>query len=290
MKKNYMFWGTLLVASLSINGLCVRSLSLKDVPYYDSLLSRGVFCLFCVILFSQIKGISLRPKSVKTQVFRAAIAGLALSLFTLSYKWLTASTVFVLSNIDVPLLVILGSWVGVRSSLKIRLLSLFSILFLVIYILSLEPQKGLLLGLSSLGTACLLLCFGYYFIKRSMHEENEAVTILTPALAILFYGLVEHLVWGTQGPSWTLPIFIEALLSGASMFVAYYATMKLYLITDIATAEFPTLISSILIQPLEAVFLKNPMELPYLLSTIAFVFVIYRILILQNRSTELTHG
>jgi hypothetical protein len=173
-----------------------------------------------------------------------------------------------------------------QRSRKIRGLSLISILFLVYYILGLEQQTDLFYGLGSLGFGCILLCFGYYFIKRSMQEENEAITILTPALALIFFGSIQNMYSGTPGPSWNSQMFLESIFAGLGMFSAYYATMKLYLVTDIATAEFPTLISSIVVQPLELIFLNSPLEIPYFLSSIAFVLIIGNMLILENRSKE----
>ncbi len=290
MKSSYLIWSTFLIASLSMNGLCVRALALAAVPYYDSLSSRGWVCLLLVVFFSFQQRLSLRPKSIRTQVLRAGLAGLALSLFTLSYKWLTASSIAVLSNIDVPLLMVLGPLVGIRCSLKTKVLSLIAMALLVFYVLSMDTQPKLYLGIGTLGVGCLLLCFGYYFIKRSMQEENEAVAILTPALAILFFGIVQHLYAGSSGPAWTWPMVCEAFLAGVGMFGAYYATMRLYALTDLAKAEFPTLISSLIMQPLEFIFLNTPMEAACLFSSAAFVWVIYQVLFSQNKSEAVAHG
>jgi len=287
MKTPYLIWSSILISSLTLNGLAARSLAIKGLPYYDSLSSRGLFCLLLVFIFSRHKKLTLIPKSIKNQIFRACIAGLALSLFTLSYKWLSASTVAVLSNVDVPLLVLLGSSVGIRSSFKIKILSLTSILLLVFYMRGLEQQSDLYLGLMSLGSGCLLLCFGYYFIKRSMEEENEAITILTPALAVLVFGLLQRALTKESSVSWNTFMVFESFLAGVGMFGAYYATMRLYEITDIATAEFPTLISSIVIQPLEAMFLHSSIQTPYLLSSVVFVGIVYYILRLENHSDSI---
>jgi drug/metabolite transporter (DMT)-like permease len=282
----FLRWAGVLILSLTVNGLCVRSMALAGVPYYQSLSSRGVFCLVLVLAFARLKKLKLRPKSVSTQFFRALIAGLALSFFTLSYNWLSASAIAVLSNMDGPLLIVLGPVLGMKTSPRLRVLSLISIFFLVLYLAALEPQAHLYLGISTLTVGSALLCFGYLFIKKSMTEENEAITILTPSLAILVFGLVQSRLSPSSEVPWNSKILLEAALSGLTMFGAYYATMRLYSVTNLANAEFPTLIASLVIQPLEAFLLNTPLHPSYLLTSVAFVFVSYLILHWQNQSPE----
>lgn len=281
----FLFWSLILIFSLVVLGLVMRILALQNIPLSESLMIRGASCFFLVFIYARKEKLSLWPKSIKTQYIRAFLAGLALTLFALSYNWLTASTVAVLSNIDVPLLILLGSLVGMKTSLRVKILSFACIGFLVWYVLGLEQQPDLWYGLSSLMTACFLLCFGYYFIKKSMEEENYAITILTPALAIIFYGMFQEIIISTPAFNWAPTLFFMDILSGAAMFFAYISTMQLYRITDLATAEFPTLLASILIQPFEAFFLDMPIQTTYLLPTIAFVIMTYFLLMEKNKCT-----
>lgn len=285
MNFRFLFWASVLVMSIVMMGLAIRILALQGVPLSDSLILRGVFCLFFVAVFAIKQGLTLWPKSVSTQFFRALLAGLALALYTLSYNWLTASAVSVLSNIDIPLLVLLGPLVGISASWRMRTFSLLSIIFLIWYVLSLEAQANLYYGLSSLMLACLLLCFGYLFIKKSMNEENQAITILVPSLAIIFYGFVQRLIIDTSTCAWTFELVFIGILSGLGMFAAYIATMKLYALADLATAEFPTLIASLVIQPFEMIILNVPLQVEYVLSSFGFVLITYFILSWQNEVT-----
>tara|TARA_B110001454_G_scaffold218046_1_gene244911 strand:+ start:22062 stop:22925 length:864 start_codon:yes stop_codon:yes gene_type:complete len=283
MSFRFGLWAILLVISLSVTGLSIRLLADRHVPLSQSLLARGLVCLILVWGWAKRQQLSLIPKSIKTQVFRALIAGLALTFFSMSYNWLSASTVAVLSNIDVPMLVILGSFVGQNSTLRAKLLSLISIVILAIYTLSLQRQPQWLLGISVLGIGTVLLCFGYFFIKKSMTEENEVITVLTPSLAIIAYGLVQ---WGLEPMTtsvWNSLSVISVIISGIGMFGAYYATMRLYELTDITTAEFPTLLSSVAIQPMEAIFFRESLSVSHLWLSIVFVFVTYLILRTENK-------
>lgn len=279
MNSRFLAWATLLVASLVGIGIAIRMLALHGVPVAESLALRGASCLLVVALYAYHRRLSLIPKSVKTQAVRALIAGLALTFLAWSYDWLSASSVTVLSNVDVPMLVVLGPMIGVPASSRARILSLISISFLVWYVSNLAGQVNLFYGLGTLLAGTFLLCFGYLFIKKSMADENRAVAILTPALAILIYGVIEG---AGVSPAWTAADFIVCTLSGVAMFAAYIATMKLYELTDIAAAEFPTLISSLVIQPVEALFLHEPMQGVYLASSIGFVAMTYLIMNLQK--------
>lgn len=282
MNRRFIIWASVLIVSLIIMGLAMRILAIKNTPFAEALLIRGITCLALVILFAKKKQLSLWPKSIKTQCVRALCAGLALTLFALSYNWLSASAVSVLSNIDVPLLILLGPIIGVSASERIRILAVLSILLLVWYVLQLEQQAGLFYGLLSLLTSCLLLCIGYHFIKKSMNEENQAITILTPSLAIIFYGLIEYILIHSTPFTWSFDLIIIDVFSGIGMFAAYFATMRLYNLTDLANAEFPTLLSSIIIQPIETLLLGAPLQMIYFLPSLAFVIMIYWILQMQK--------
>lgn len=262
--------------------LCIRVLALRNIPVSESLIVRGLSCLVCVLVYAHRCGLPLFPKSLKTQLFRAGLAGLALTFLSLSYNWLSASAVSVLSNIDVPLMVVLGPLIGVHASRLARWLSGISISFLILYVSNLEMNSQIVLGLSTLLVGTLLLCVGYVFIKRSMADENRAVAVLTPAIAIIVYGVLETTPPHAISTHWSGIQFLICVLSGGAMFVAYIATMKLYELTDLASAEFPTLIASVAIQPIEAVLLNESMKSVYLTSSVGFLLTTYVILKLQD--------
>ena len=289
LKRNYIFWGTLLVLSLLASGLCMRAAAIENIPYSQSLVGRGFASLFLTLIFAQTKKLSIWPKRPRTQLLRAGLAGLALSLFLMSYTWLSASTVSVLSNIDVPMLMILGPLIGVSATMRTRFFSLVSVIVLGFYILRMESQKNMLLGLIVLFLGVFLLCFGYLFIKKSMKEENEAVTIIVPSLAIVVYGVGQGF-FSTQGWEGAPIFYFQAFLSGLSMFGAYYCTMRLYTDWNLAIAEFPTLLSSLLIQPLEAFILGSKVEWSIFCISLIFVAIILWILVLQSRAGESSNG
>ena len=290
MKSVFGVWSIVLVLCLSATGLSIRYIALHSIPLSESLVVRGFVCLAMVVGWARYRSLSLRPKFVKTQIVRAAIAGLALSFFSMSYNWLSASSVAMLSNIDVPMLVILGSLVGQASSLKTKLLSLLSIVLLVIYGSHVQHEPQWVLGLATLGLGLFLLCFGYYFIKKSMNEENRAITVLTPAVAIIVYGGLQKFTEVSSLGTWDLTILMVTVISAVGMFGAYYATMKLYALTDIAMAEFPTLLSSLAIQPLEYLLFNEPLMPSQFFLSFLFVGCTYLILNSEKSNVEAVHA
>lgn len=274
----FYLWSTVLVFSVSVTGLSIRDLAVKGISFSETLIVRGIVCLAIVCVWALWKKISLVPKSISTQLIRAVIAGLALTFFSMSYNWLSASTIAVISNVDVPLLVILGSLVGQSSTSQSKYLSGFSILILIFYSIGIQDSPRWVVGLLTLLSGLFLLCFGYSFIKKSMAEENEAITVLTPSIALIVYGVAQGFIEATPVSSWDGSSGWSAVASGVGMFGAYYATMKLYDLADIATAEFPTLIASLLIQPVEAILFKEVFSVRHFLLSLAFVVCVYFIL------------
>ncbi|MBL7545672.1 MAG: hypothetical protein JNL11_17770 [Bdellovibrionaceae bacterium] len=278
MSVLFYFWSFILITSISLMGLAIRCLATSGMIFSETLILRGLVCLGLVVVFARVKKLSLVPKSIGTQTIRALVAGMALTAFSLSYNWLSASTVAVISNVDVPMLVILGSLVGQPSSVRAKVLSFISIVFLVLYTLKIQSEPNWILGLGTLLFGLFLLCFGYAFIKKSMNEENQGITILTPALALMAYGLAQKIPDTSVASGWNHQALWVGIVSGIGMFGAYYATMKLYALVDIATAEFPTLLASIVIQPLEWLIFKEPLQVSHFILSIAFVACTYFIL------------
>lgn len=271
-------WSLILIISISVTGFAIKHLAILNISYSESLIIRGLSCLAFVLLWSIIKKHSLLPKAIKIQMYRLFIAGVALVFITVSYYWLSASAVSVISNIDVPLMIVFGQMIGVRSSKNEKIISLISMLFLIWYCVRLDQFQSSLLGLFFLVMGLSLLCFGYALIKKSMTEENSSIVVLTPAVAILFFGLCSLPFESDKNILWNNQVVVAGILSGFGMFVAYHATMQLYKLTDIASAEFPTLLSSLIMQPLESWVYKSTFSTESFLISSVFVCIVFFII------------
>jgi len=245
-----------------------------------------------VLLFAKMSGFSLCPRLPRAQLVRALVAGLALTLITKSYESLSASSVSVLGNVDVPLILVLGSLVGQPVKRRDQLIAGGALAILFAYVLTLEGGAKIFEGVFYLFLGSVLLCFGYHFIQKSMKEENPAITILTPSLALAVFGFVQIFSRGEAlsqlGSQSVLSFYNLALLafSGLLMFVTYLVTMKLYELVSIAEAEIPSLLTVILVQPLEFYFFNEIPQAMTIVITLGFLALLYFLVLGTSRTID----
>ena len=295
-----------LICSLLASGIIARILALKQISYGESLLFKGLSCLGLILLFAFKNNTSLIPKNGKLQFLRFLLSGTSLGLFTLSYNYLSATGVATLSNIDIPVILLLGFFWGVRASKKTVLASITTIFLVIILAFMSEAtlQENQIKGSILVIFSSLLICLGYFLINESMKLENELMVILTPTLGIIAYGLLiklspSLLISSTFPATAVIPAIFSKLntpttevlqnillylTSGASMFGAYIFTMKLYKLLDISLAEFPTLLSTLLIQPVEYFLIGEKFNLSYFLITL--IIIVFVIILLKTNTQE----
>lgn len=290
-----------LICSLLASGIIARVLALREVSYEESLFFKGLSCLGLILFFALKNNISLIPKNYKLQFVRFLLAGTSLGLFTLSYNYLSATGVATLSNIDIPVILLLGFFWGTRASKKTVLASITTIALVIIlaFLSEATSQENQIKGSILVIFSSLLICLGYFLINESMKLENELMVILTPTLGIIVYALVIRFSDSTIPATSVVlamfsaintpnaEVFQNILLfsaSGASMFGAYIFTMKLYQLLDISLAEFPTLLSTLLIQPVEYFLIGEKFNLSYFLITL--IIILFVLILLKTNTQE----
>ncbi|NUM57222.1 MAG: hypothetical protein HUU56_01245 [Bdellovibrionaceae bacterium] len=290
-----------LICSLLASGIIARVLALREVSYEESLFFKGLSCLGLILFFAFKNNISLIPKNYKLQFVRFLLAGTSLGLFTLSYNYLSATGVATLSNIDIPVILLLGFFWGTRASKKTVLASVTTIALVIIlaFLSEATSQENQIKGSILVIFSSLLICLGYFLINESMKLENELMVILTPTLGIIVYALVIRFSDSTIPATSVVlamfsaintpnaEVFQNILLfsaSGASMFGAYIFTMKLYQLLDISLAEFPTLLSTLLIQPVEYFLIGEKFNLSYFLITL--IIIVFVLILLKINTQE----
>lgn len=260
---------TTFTLTLLVNGLLTKFLIMNGLKGHELLILSGLGSLVCVVLQSMKYSHSLNPQNKRKQFFRALLAGGALYLITASYEHLSATSVSLVSRTDLALLILLGPLAQVPSKLLHRVGAAVAILFILGFIGLRDEFRGVLMAFS--GTVAITA--GYLFIKASMKEENTSVSILTPSLAILAFGSV--IAATASGPflnarPW---VILGGVVLGALMFLIYRLTMKMYALMDIASAEYPTLVASGLMLPLEIYFFRTQFPLIHVLLIFTFIFL-----------------
>lgn len=289
-KAVYYFWASLLILCLAIYGLVLRGIALGGVSLGSGLLFRGLSCLLLVLLFAKFRGFALWPRLPGAQLVRALVAGLALTLITKSYESLSAASVSVLGNVDVPLILVLGSLVGQPVRRRDQVIAAGALAILFAYVLTLEGGRQIFEGVFYLFMGSVLLCFGYHFIQKSMKEENPAITILTPSISIAVFGFIQLFLrdeglsqLGSQG-ALTFMNLTLLILSGLMMFLTYLVTMKLYELVSIAEAEIPSLLTVILVQPLEFYLFNEVPQAMTIVITLGFLALLYFLVVGTSRT------
>jgi hypothetical protein len=247
--------GCLFTMSLVTNALLLRYLGIHDFPAPASMGLRALSCLIFTLIYSNAKEHSLRPKQPRFQLFRAVLGAFSLLAIITSYHYIHASTVTMLQRLDLLILCIFGFHVSAGKS-KLHVWAIIFCFALVSFLLKdpTEQIAGYLLAcIGATGLAC-----GYMMMKKSQASENFSITIMVPSLSCIVLGIALGPTAFAQ--SLTDPLATFAYASGATMFVTYYLTLKLFERMNIATAEFPTLLATTLVMPLETFFFGRSMH------------------------------
>lgn len=258
--------------SLLLNGLLTKYSMLNGLAVHEILTLSGLGCLACTLLYSWFSKQSLVPKRILKQSARAAVAGLALYLLTKSYAHLNATSVSLIGRADLGILIVLGPMIKVPSLPVHRVLAVLIMLFTLLF-LGIDSQTGDgWIGLALAFSGTIIITIGYLLIKESMKDENEAVGILTPALAVMAYGLGgSFLSDSALVTSLSFELLLCGIGLGCLMFFLYRLTFKMYRQFDIATAEYPTLIATGLMLPMEMYFFEVHFSLSYILAIVIFI-------------------
>ena len=266
MNKLLIFSFTL---TLLLNGLLTKFFISKGLKAFEILILSGIGSLGFVLAHSIKHNHSLRPKNLKKQLLRALIAGTALFLVTTSYQYLSATSVSLVSRTDLAMLLGLGPLIHVPSTKRQRFLACLGVVLILVFIGINDDLQGMLLAFS--GT--VFITIGYLFIKVSMKEENESVSILTPSLSVLIYGVGVGAISDGAVFSSDPWLILSGLSLGALMFLLYRLTIKMYSVMDIASAEYPTLLASGLMLPFEGFFLGTHFSLGHIILVVTFMLL-----------------
>ena len=93
--------------------LLTKYLFMNELTIFEILFFMGVGCLSIASLEVVIKKESMLPKNARYQFFRLVVTGGAWFFATLSFKYLNAGTISIISKVNTPLMIIVASFIGV---------------------------------------------------------------------------------------------------------------------------------------------------------------------------------
>lgn len=259
------------VYNLSLDNLLDRGYSSSSVLLY-----RGIISMTITVLFALNSGQSVLPKKLHLQILRLTNSGIGLLLAFEAYRGLTASTVAMVSRLDIPIAVLIGFAAGRRKrDFKVGL-SVFAIC-LVLSILFFsgtinENPVSLLLAI----IAVIQISISYLLIKRSTKDENNFSIVNTTNIGCIAIGIIAGVVRGNLGALHLQHLWIF-LLASLSQFALNYTSAVVYRRKEVERAQRPYLMGSLAVMVVEQLITWQffaPLHIAYILAVISVIFAI----------------
>lgn len=272
------------VVATTANNYTWSVLAFIGIGTSQALVFRGVSCLIFTILLSRCSRESLVACDLRSQLVRFSLAGLGTWAVAESYRSGPVSKIALISRIDIPLLVLFGSYASMIFS---KLKKVFSLLALSVICSSMYPlsqRHSYSLVMALIGTILLGICF--LIMKRTATTENASVMVLTPALACIAVGSLS----GGLPYRYELSGVIISILSGLLMVVSYHFSRQLYIRTTFLRAQGAYILIPMLSIPIDIVIFDRSFAV---WDTSMFCLVSGAILLLcymPERSNDLHRG
>jgi drug/metabolite transporter (DMT)-like permease len=239
-----------IIGVVAINGntiefLVEKKYSTETIMVYRGGIALGI-SLFIGLLFRQRQ----LPVVWSSQLARLAFNGISALLLFESYKYLSATSVGIISRADLPLMVLISFLLGYQKSSLQFWLSLWTLLTILYLTLNAnvidEGQLGFLYAFGSV----VLVSFSYLIVKKSTDTENTYVLSNINAISLLMIGGITVFFKGSSlnidiSHAW---IF---LLTGLMQFLLYYLAFYIYKWYVVEKARLPFVIGAISTMGLE---------------------------------------
>lgn len=259
------------VYNLSLN-------SLLDTGYSSSmvLLWRGLLSFSLIVTAALAVRQSVFPQKLHLQVLRLTNSGIGLMLAFQAYKGLTASTVAMVSRLDIPVAILIGFITGRRlSDARVRL-SVFAIgtVLSIVYFSGTIHEDA-----TSLLMAIIAVCMtsvSYLLIKQSTHSENNFSIVNTTNIGCIAIGAIGILVQqGSIFPGWQHAWLF--LLASCSQLALNYTSAVVYRQKEVERAQRPYLAGSIAVMVIEQIITWQffaPLHIFYIILVLSLIYML----------------
>lgn len=240
------------------------------------LIYRGIITMSITLLLAFNSKQSVLPQKLHLQVLRLLNTGIALMLTFEAYRGLAASTVAMVSRLDIPLAILIGFAAGARKKDFRVGLSVFAVclvLSILFFSATIDEQPlGLLLALG----AVTMTSISYLLIKRSTTDENNFSIVNTTNIGCIAVGLVVGTIRGNLTWMHWEHLWIFALAS-LSQFSLNYTMSVVYREKEVERAQRPYLAGAIAVLIIEQILrhkLFAPLHIVYILVVITTIYLI----------------
>jgi drug/metabolite transporter (DMT)-like permease len=263
---------------LSVKDILYRYLLVGGTPVSTLLFISGLGNLILATTLALINNQSFAPKSWKFQTLR---------LITNCFFWLalaqglslvSATSVALFSKAYVPLLILAAPLLGIKYSNTQKTLAFFTLLVMGIFVIAGRASNESLLGFGFVFVAVLAVMIEFIMLRKSAFKESTFILAAVPGLACLSCGFFWIVTTSNtqQIAEISLLEIVLAVISGFSIYGAYFVTVIRYKILPLGLAEYPALLTAVVLLPTEYVLFNQwPSQLYLANLTIALVPIGY---------------
>jgi hypothetical protein len=257
---------------MSLKDVISRYLLVNGLPVAHLLLTAGTVAFLFAMAVSLFRSQRLSIASPKYQTIRLILDAVAWASATQAFKLLNATSISIISKAYIPLLILLGPFLGNLFSRKQNLLAVAALLAMTGFAFFSRAPNESLIGYFYLLISTITVTASYIMLRHSTLKESPFIVVATPAAACVLVGLV----WGGQ-IGMPLNVSVQTLflefVCGLLIYGLYTASIYRYRLLPVGLAEYPTLLTAFFILPSEYfLFGLRPSEL--YLGNLAIVLVL----------------
>jgi hypothetical protein len=277
-------WIAAYVLVTLLNQIALKWASAQGVSTAQALIVRGAVCSLLAIAVATGLGEAILPKHIKHQFIRFINAGFVLAALMASYHFISATSVSLISRMDIPIMVVAATSLGCNSNTFQRVLAYctLGLTGLFIFVSSHnESTFGYFLAISGVVANVI----GYVFLQTSVNSESPAVVALVPGIASVVFGLSigiatkVSIVWSAKENG-------VLVCTGVAMYLMYKISIGLYKSLSLIGAQYPTILIPALSMPLEAWIMNRSFDAIYVLLTMIIMALLTGVLAAGRNNHE----
>lgn len=261
--------------SLACKDLIIKYLFNHGVLFGQLIFYIGVFSLCFSAMFSKINKDKFTVKNKQLQTSRIFIICISSSLVFLSFRLLSPTVVNIGSKITLPLMMLLSPIFGFSYAKKEKNLALVTIAIMLLFLYqSLSNDSASLLGIGMLLLSTFFMIAEYITLNKTVHSESPALICSIPSLSLILLGVGFSAWFGESLFNITNEMLIIMATCGFFYFVAYYSGIIRYKLLPPGLAEYPSLLSVVIICPVDNLFFGETISINTLIFGLAALILL----------------
>lgn len=247
----YLIGGAVILA-ISFFGYSVEMLTDRGYTPAQIMAGRGSIALVLCSTVALVKRQPLLPNHWQPQIARFFLTGTASYLSIISYRYLSAASVSLINQLDVPFIIFASVALGQKKTALQFWLSFWTVLVVLYLAVDArfidEESVGFVYAILSVA----MVCTGYFLVKKAVGRENAFVICNVFSLSNVVFGL--GLLFIKSEPMEFQLRDVWILITGAVSQVALYLlAVVLYRWFTIEKTRLPYVLATVFVLVLEMI-------------------------------------